>query len=319
MLPLPFDMYPLLRPFLFCMDAEKSHKIAIASLKKGLFPVAKVPDNPLLQTTVAGINFLHPIGLAAGFDKQAEVIKEALDLGFSFTEIGGIAPLPQPGNPKPRLFRLPESKAVINRFNFNSDGFDVCLRRVQAWHDSTTREKKRGIVGVNITRGDNCRDDAAAYIEGLERFAPYMNFVTVNVSCPNETDSRHLEGRGQLGELLRRVKQAHDALKIKPALFVKISPDQSDQQARDIAEVVLASGIDGMIVGNTTATRPSSVTSPVAHEKGGLSGKPLFEMSTRLLGTMYQLTGGKIPLIGCGGVFTAADAYAKIRAGASLI
>jgi len=319
MLSLPFDIYPFLRPFLFRMDAEKAHRLAIFALRKHLFPVAKVPADAVLHTNVAGLAFAHPIGLAAGFDKQAEVIQETLDLGFSFTEIGGIVPMPQAGNPKPRLFRIPESRAIINRMNFNSDGFDVCLRRIQAWHDSTTRGHKRGVVGVNVAQGEHFKGAAEAYILGLQKFAPSMSFVTLNVSCPNAPDARNLEGKEQLRELLQRVKQAHDALTTKPLLFVKISPDQSSQQAKDIAEVVLASGIDGMIIGNTTATRPAEVTSPVARERGGLSGKPLFDMSTELLGAMYQLTKGKIPLIGCGGVFTGADAYAKIRAGASLI
>jgi dihydroorotate dehydrogenase len=319
MLHLPFDIYPLIRPFLFAMDPEAAHKLAFFSIKTGLFPVTKVREDAVLHTTVGGIDFAHPIGLAAGFDKQAEVIQQTFKLGFSFTEVGGVTPLPQPGNPKPRMFRIAESKAIINRFNFNSVGFDTCLRRVQAWHDSTTREKHREIIGINIAKGDNCKDDAEAYILGLKKFAPYVRFVTLNVSCPNEADSRKLEGRDQLKELLQRVKQAHDTLERKPLLLVKISPDQTEQQARDIAEIALASGIDGMIVGNTTATRPAEITSPVAKERGGLSGKPLFKMSTELLGTMYQLTGGKIPLIGCGGVFSGADAYAKIRAGASLI
>jgi dihydroorotate dehydrogenase len=217
------------------------------------------------------------------------------------------------------LFRIPESQAIINRFNFNSDGFDVCLRRIQVWHDRTTRLKKRGIVGINIAKGDYYKDAAEAVILGLQKFAPFMRFVTVNVSCPNSPDARNLEGREQLQDLLRKVKEARDALTAKPLLFVKISPDQTSEQAQDIAEIVLATGIDGMIVGNTTATRPSSVKSPVARQAGGLSGKPLFDISTELLGAMYQLTKGKIPLIGCGGVFTGADAYAKIRAGASLI
>jgi dihydroorotate dehydrogenase len=316
---LPFDIYPFVRPILFLMNPEAAHTLAMASLKCGLFPVTKVHEDPVLHTKLGGIEFSHPIGLGAGFDKHAEVIQQLFKLGFSFAEVGGVTPLPQPGNPKPRMFRINESKAVINRFNLNSVGFDNFLRHLHAWHDSTTRDKHRHIVGVNIARGDNCKDDAEAYILGLRRFAPYVRFATLNVSCPNEPDARHLEGKDQLKELLQRVQKARESLEKKPLLFVKISPDQTEQQAKDIAGVILGSGIDGMIVGNTTTTRPSSVTSPVAKEKGGLSGKPLFEMSTKLLGTMYQLTGGKIPLIGSGGVFTGADAYKKIRAGATLV
>lgn len=318
MFHLPFDIYPFLRPIFFSMDPESAHKFSIACLKNGFFPVTKIRDAEVLHTKVCGIDFDHPIGLAAGYDKQAEVIQQIFKLGFAFAEVGGVTPLPQSGNPRPRMFRLEDSKAVINRFNFNSIGFDACLRNVEAWHDQTTREH-RHVVGINIARGDNCTDDAEAYSLGLKKFAPYVHFVTINISCPNEPNSCNLQGRDQLTELLQRIKMAHDVLEKKPRLFVKISPDQTEKQARDIAEVALASGIDGMIVGNTTATRPASVTSPIAKEKGGLSGKPLFEMSTKLLGMMYQMTEGKIPLIGCGGVFSGADAYAKIRAGASLV
>jgi dihydroorotate dehydrogenase len=319
MFRLPFDIYPLLRPLLFRLDAERAHGWAIKCLEKGLLPAAKFKPDPILRTRLGDLDFPHPIGLAAGFDKQAEVIQESLDLGFAFVEAGGIAPKPQPGNPKPRLFRLPEAQGVINRFNFNSDGFDICLRRVKAWHDSTTREKQRGIVGINITKGDHCKDAAEAYILGLRQFAPYVSFVTVNVSCPNEPDARQLEGRDQLKNLLQQVKAAHEGLARKPLLLVKISPDQNEHQAKDIADVVIETGIDAMIVGNTTSTRPGLGSDPAAREKGGLSGKPLFKMSTALLGHMYRLTEGKIPLIGCGGVFTGSDAYAKIRAGASLV
>ena len=318
MFHLPFDLYPLLRPFLFCLNPEEAHKLAIASIKWGVSPVKKLRGDAVLRSSLGGIDFDHPIGLAAGFDKQAEIIQQVFKLGFSFTEVGGVTPLPQAGNPKPRMFRLSGAKAVINRFNFNSIGFDACLQRFQVWHDATMRGY-RPVVGINIAKGDHCADDAEAYSLGLKKFAPYVRFVTLNVSCPNEPGARSLEGRDQLRELLQRVKLAHETLEKKPLLFVKISPDQTEEQAKDIAEVVLASGIDGMIVGNTTATRPASVTSPVAKERGGLSGKPLFEMSTKILGTMYRLTEGKIPLIGCGGVFSGADAYAKIRAGASLV
>jgi dihydroorotate dehydrogenase len=319
MIHIPFDFYPFLRPFLFALDPEDAHTLAFACLKRGLIPRPKMHDDPVLRSGLGGIEFPHPIGLAAGFDKQAEIIPQLFDLGFSFAEIGGVTPSPQPGNPRPRMFRIAESGALINRFNLNSVGFVAFAERLDAWRGKTMRGKDRQIVGVNIARGDNCRDDAEAYILGMKRIASYVHFVTLNVSCPNEPGARKLEGRDQLKELLGRVKAAHDTLAEKPLLFVKISPDQTEKQAQDIAEVALASRIDGMIVGNTTATRPASVTSPVAREKGGLSGRPLFEMSTKLLGTMYQLTQGKIPLIGCGGVFSGADAYAKIRAGASLV
>ncbi len=319
MIYLPFDIYPLMRPFLFLLDPEDAHKLALFSLKWGIIPTRKVRKDPVLRTTLRGIEFDHPIGLGAGFDKQADIIDPIFQLGFSFAEVGGVTPSPQPGNPRPRMFRLKEDKVLINRFNLNNPGFDVFQQRLKAWHDKTASEKKRPVLGVNIAKGDNCADAAEAYILGLKKLAPYVQFAALNVSCPNEPCARRLEGRDQLTELLGRVKEAHNALDKKPLLFFKISPDQTEQTTKDIAEVALASGIDGMIVGNGTASRPASITNPLAKERGGLSGKPLFEMSTKLLGTMYQLTDGKIPLIGCGGVFTGADAYAKIRAGATLV
>ncbi len=318
MFSLPFDTYPLLRPVAFLFDPEIAHTLAMECLKRGLIPVPPAFDYPTLHTRFCGIDLPHPIGLAAGFDKQAEIMSQLYGLKFSHLEIGGVTPKPQPGNPKPRMFRLAESGALINRFNLNSIGFEKFLRRLEVWYDQTPRAAQ-GMLGVNIARGDNCPDDAEAFIEGLRTFSPYVRFVTLNVSCPNEPGARQLEAEDKLKALLDRVKKAVDALDKKPLLIVKISPDQTPEQAQSIANAALTYSIDGMIVSNTTATRPASVKSPLVNERGGLSGKPLFEMSTKLLGDMYQLTGGKIPLIGSGGVFTGEDAYAKIRKGASIV
>jgi len=319
MIYLPFDVYPLMRPFIFLLDPEVAHNLALRALEWGVCPVKKTREDSVLHTTFCGIDFANPIGLAAGFDKQAKIIKAAFDLGFSFTEVGGVTPLPQPGNPKPRMFRIEESQVIINRYNFNNPGLDVFEQRLKAWDEKAANEKHRSIIGVNITRGDNCKDAAEAYILSLKRLAPYVQFATINVSCPNEANARELECRDNLTELLRRIKEAHDSLSKKPVLLLKISPDQTEETTKDLAEVAMTSGIDGMIVGNGTSTRPASINSPLTKERGGLSGKPIFEMSTKLLGTMYKLTEGKLPLIGCGGVFTGADAYAKIRAGATLV
>jgi len=272
-----------------------------------------------LKTRFNGVEFKHPLGLAAGFDKQAEIMPQLFQLGFSSVEIGGVTPLPQSGNPKPRMFRIPEAKALINRFNLNNVGLDVFEARLRKWHDGFPQGAARPFLGVNIARGDNCKDDAAAYSLGLQKLAPYVAFATINISCPNECDARNLEARDQLRELLKRIMETHAALDKKPMLLVKISPDLSEKQAEDVAKVVEEARIDGLIVGNTTTDRPQEIPSPIAAEKGGLSGKPLFEKSTWLLGRMYQLTDGKMPLIGCGGVFTGEDAYRKIRAGASLV
>lgn len=319
MFHIPFDFYPLVKPLIFLLDPEVAHTVAVQGIKWRLIPVPKIPSDPVLKSKIGNKELPHPIGLGAGFDKQAAFIEQLFGLGFSSIEVGGVTPVPQPGNPKPRMFRIAESEAIINRFNLNSLGFDVIEKRIQKWNDRYGRRSPHRLLGVNIARGDHCNDDAEAYSEGLKKFAPHVGFATLNISCPNECNARELEGKDRLKTLLDRVKKTHDALPTKPLLFVKIAPDQTDEQAKNIADIVLNAGVDGLIVSNTTATRPASVTSPLAQERGGLSGKPLFDMSTKLLGTMYQLTGGKIPLIGSGGVFTGADAYAKIRAGASLV
>jgi dihydroorotate dehydrogenase len=316
------DFYRLIRPFLFEMDPEDAHAFTIKMMHKGLIPRFKNDIDPILHTRVCGIDFPNPVGLAAGFDKQAEVISDSLGMGFGFVEVGGVVPLPQSGNPKPRVFRVPEAEAIINRFNFNSDGFDVCERRIAAWYDSThgsshiKGKKIRGIVGINIAKGDHTDNAIESYILGLKTFAPYLDFITINVSCPN---TKKLEGREQLSSLLLAVMDAHKNLSQKPRVFVKISPDQTPQQQEDIAEVVLASSVHGMIVGNTSKQRPPTIPAKLAHEAGGLSGKPLFAISTELLANMYRLTKGKISLIGCGGISSGQDAYTKIRSGASLL
>ena len=320
------DLYWLYKSYLFDLEPEKAHNLTIALMRRGLVPEFDNDVYPSLRTTVAGLDFPNPIGLAAGFDKQAEVIAESLGLGFGFAEVGGVVPLPQSGNPKPRLFRIREADAVINRMNFNSDGFEAVARRIAAWYDASgaaffdsKTKAKRGVVGINIAQGDNCANAAEAFVKGLILFAPYLHYITINVSCPNSPDARGLEGREQLAALLQTVMAAQNALPRKPKVFVKISPDQTERQLADIAEVVLASGVHGIIVGNTTTTRPKGIPTKYAKEAGGLSGKPLFALSTRILADMYKLTKGQIPLIGSGGVSSGEDAYAKIRHGASLV
>jgi dihydroorotate dehydrogenase len=313
-----FNPYRLIRPLLFELDAETAHHFVLRLLKIGFAPRFGNKIDPVLQTRVRGLDFPNPIGLAAGFDKQAEVIDEMLGFGFGFVEIGSITPRPQPGNPRPRLFRISEAEAIINRLGFNSNGFESCLRAMAAYSDATIR-KGRGIIGINIGKNKESADAASDYATGITKFATYADYMTVNVSSPNTPGLRDLQGREQLTDLLRRTVQARDATTKKPPLFVKIAPDQTETQMEDIAEVVTASGADGMIIGNTTVTRPASLPAKSAQEQGGLSGKPLFDLSTQVLAHMYELTQGKMPLIGCGGVSSGADAYAKIRAGASLV
>jgi len=300
------------------MDAEKAHHFAIACLKNGWVPKVKPSADPVLRTRVCGLDFANPIGLAAGFDKQAEALQGVLNLGFGFVEIGTVVPLPQIGNPKPRLFRIPEAHAVINRFGFNSDGIEKILPRIEAFFE-TNKNISHAPVGLNVSKNKDTADLADDHVCGVRAFAPSADYLTVNVSSPNTPGLLGAQKRAPLEDLLNQTIATRNASIRKPPLFVKIAPDQTEDQLQDIAEVCLASGIDGIIIGNTTMTRPDSIPLRLAKEAGGLSGEPLREMATKILGTMYQMTQGKIPLIGCGGVFTGADAYAKIRAGASLV
>lgn len=312
-----FNLYPILRPLLFRMDAERAHHMAIASLKWGLGPHFRNNADPILRTSVCGLDFPNPVGLAAGFDKHAEVIDAVMGFGFGSVEIGSITPKPQPGNPRPRLFRIPEAEAIINRFGFNSDGFDICLERIKTYR--AWQQVPNGIVGINIGKNKESPDAAADYVAGIKIFAPYADYLTVNVSSPNTPGLRDLQTKEALANLLKQVMDVRNTGAKRPPVFVKIAPDQNDEQMRDIAEVVLASQIDGLIIGNTTVSRPAAIPPDLAKELGGLSGKPLFDMSTQILAKMYKLTGGKIPLIGCGGISSGEDAYKKIRAGASLV
>lgn len=311
--------YSLIRPLMFMLDAERAHHLTLALLKRGLGPRFPNDGDPTLKTRLYGLDFPNPIGLAAGFDKHAEIMDEMLGFGFGAVEIGSITPRPQPGNPLPRLFRAPQAEAIINRFGFNSDGFDLCLRRLGAYRDRNKRRVFPGILGINIGKNKESTDATADYVEGIHKFAPLADYLTVNVSSPNTPGLRDLQAKDALTNFLRHVVEARNNAGRQPPVFVKIAPDQSEEQIHDIAETVTASGIDGIIIGNTTLSRPANIPPHLAAEAGGLSGKPLFTLSTAVLSKLYKLTGGKVPLIGCGGVSSGADAYAKIRAGASLV
>jgi len=310
-----FSLYGLLRPLLFHFDPEDTHGLTIKLLKTGRGPKSRF-DDPVLYTNVCGLGFPNPVGLAAGFDKQAEIPSAAFDLGFGFTEIGSITPLPQPGNPRPRMFRVPQTEAAINRFGFNSDGIEACLLRFVKW-----REKGdcRGIIGINVGKNKDSTEAAADYAAGVKAFAPYADYLAVNVSSPNTPNLRDLQAREQLADLLKVVIDMRNTSTRKPPLFVKIAPDLTEAQQEDIAAVTIASGIDGVIIGNTTITRPTGIPPALAKEAGGLSGRPLFPVAIKVLANFYKLTQGKMPLIGCGGVSNGAEAYAMIKAGASLV
>ena len=307
------DLYPLVRPFLRALSPEVAHRLTLMALAAGLAGTSRTPDSAELGQRLWGLDFPNPIGIAAGFDKDARAPEALLRLGFGFVEIGTVTPRPQPGNPLPRVFRLEADGALINRMGFNSGGLDRVVERM------TPRRREAGIVGVNIGKNRDSADATPDYAEGVRRAAPLADYLVVNVSSPNTPGLRDLQARAVLEALLRHVLAARDETGARPPLLVKIAPDLTAEERIDIAAVALATGIDGMIIANTTITRPPALRSSQASEPGGLSGQPLFAASTALLAEMYRLTEGKLPLIGVGGVASADDAYVKIRAGASLV
>jgi dihydroorotate dehydrogenase len=305
------------RQALFCLDPETAHGLSIKALKSGL-PVAHSPHYDLrLRTPVAGISFDNPLGMAAGYDKNAEVPDALLRLGFGFAEVGTVTPLPQAGNPKPRIFRLAEDGAVINRLGFNNEGHAAAERRL------VERSGRAGTVGVNIGANKDSADRIRDYELGVECFASLASYLTVNISSPNTPGLRDMQARANLAELLARVVAARDAAAPKAGrkvpLFLKIAPDLQEADLEDIAAEVLAKGIEGVIVSNTTIARPALKSPAHMAETGGLSGRPLFERSTVVLAKMRRLLGPDIAIIGVGGVDSAETALEKIRAGADLV
>ncbi len=311
------NFYRLALPVLRRFDPEQAHRFAIWSLKSGLAARLYPPlaDDPILATTVWGRAFGNPLGLAAGFDKNAEVPDAALALGFGFVEVGGVTPRPQSGNPAPRLFRLDGDRAVINRMGFNNDGLGVVLDRL------ARRARNTGPVGVNLGKNKGSTDAVADYAALAGRLALHADFLVINVSSPNTPGLRALQQTESLVAIVRAARAARDGatIGVKPPLLIKIAPDLDSGEIADVARVALDEKLEGIVVSNTTVGRPVSLSSPLRTESGGLSGAPLFEASTRLLRRVYELTGGAIPLIGVGGIGGGADAYAKIRAGASLV
>ena len=304
--------YGLFGPLIRLLEPETAHDLTIRALKWGLVPGIEPFDDDVLRLRLWDRDFPNPVGLAAGFDKNAEVPDRALALGFGFVEVGGVTPRPQAGNPRPRLFRLARDRAVINRLGFNNDGLEAVAGRLRA-------RPGDGIVGVNLGVNRDSADAAADYAVGTRALAGLADYLVVNVSSPNTPGVRALQGRRPLEALLQAVLAARRDSGARPPVLLKISPDLGGDDLGDIAEVALESGIDGLIATNTTIDRPPGLASRRRGEAGGLSGAPLFAPSTRVLADMYRLTGGRLPLIGVGGVASGADAYAKIRAGASLV
>lgn len=318
--------YRALRPLIFSLSAETAHGVALRALRLGLVGGDGPVHDPRLETRVAGLCFANPIGMAAGFDKNAEAADALLRLGFGCVELGTVTPRPQPGNPKPRLFRLVEDGAVINRLGFNNLGHAAAQKRLTARLRARLQPRagRPGVVGINVGANKDSADPVADYVAGVRAFYGLADYFTVNISSPNTPGLRSLQRKSALDRLLGAVLDARAAAAAgQPSpvmpLFVKVAPDLSAQEQEDIAAVALARGIDGLIVSNTTVSRPPDLKSPLQAEGGGLSGRPLFTLSTMVLARFYELTAGRLPLIGVGGVASAADAYGKIRAGASLV
>ncbi len=294
------------------LDPERAHGLSLAALRAGLVPLPGPATSPRLTTSLAGLPLLNPVGLAAGYDKNATALGPLCRAGFGFVEVGAATPLPQPGNPAPRLFRLTGDRAAINRFGFNNDGMEAIGTRLAA--------RTRGAVPIGLNLGANKTSDnrAADFARVLARCGPHVDFATVNVSSPNTEKLRDLQGPAALAALLAGVMEARANLPAPIPVFLKIAPDLTADDLAELAEVALASGLSGIIATNTTLSR-EGLKSANRGETGGLSGAPLFEKSTRCLAQLSRLTDGRLPLIGVGGVSTPEQAYAKIRAGASAL
>lgn len=298
-------------PCLRAFDPETAHRLALAGLRAGLGPRCGPLTSPRLRVTVAGLDLPNPLGLAAGFDKNAVAVAPLLRAGFGFVEVGAATPAAQPGNPRPRLFRLAVDRAAINRFGFNNDGVAAIAQRLGA-------RPAGGLVGLNLGANKTSADRAADFAEVLARAGPAIDFATVNVSSPNTERLRELQGKAALAGLLAGVMAANAGLARPVPVFLKLSPDLDDASLADLAEAALDAGIAGLVATNTTVAR-DGLRSRHGAEAGGLSGAPLFARSTRALARLHAMTEGRLPLIGVGGIGSAAEAYAKIRAGASAV
>ncbi|MSP51050.1 MAG: quinone-dependent dihydroorotate dehydrogenase [Alphaproteobacteria bacterium] len=309
-------LFSIVRPVLHRLDPEVAHRLTLRALGSGLFKAEPEPDPAVLAVRVLGLVFPNPVGLAAGFDKDALVVDAMLGIGFGFVEVGSTTPRPQTGNAKPRLFRLVEDRAVVNRLGFNNHGLAASAGRLAG-------RRSTGIVGANVGANKDSADRIADYVAGYAALAPYASYVVVNVSSPNTPGLRALQSRAALFELLDRLDAARQVAAragVHPVpILAKIAPDLDPDERAAIAAVALEKKLDGLIVGNTTVAARKGLKSAARDEAGGLSGAPLFAPSLAVLRDMYRLTAGRIPLIGVGGIASAADAYAKIRAGASLV
>ncbi len=311
------QLFDLARPALLALDPERAHAMSIQALERGVHPRETLPDDPVLAVSVGGLTFPNPVGIAAGFDKDARVPDAVLAMGCGFAEIGTVTPQPQSGNPQPRVFRLIRDRAVINRLGFNNEGHAAALSRLEA------RKTRPGIVGVNIGANKDTADRTADYVAGLDAFYGVASYFTVNISSPNTPGLRDLQAPAALDELLTRVMSARARQLERGAVYrpivVKIAPDIAEEDVPAIAELLLAHRVDAVAVSNTTLARPSLTDDVGGRQSGGLSGRPLFHRSTAMLARVHRATEGQVPLIGIGGIDSPATALAKIEAGASLL
>lgn len=304
------------------VGAETAHVMAVRFLSWGLVPLNRYQDPASLEVNIMGRRFRNPVGMAAGFDKHAEAVDGLYKLGFGFVEVGTVTPKSQEGNPQPRVFRLPSDQAVINRYGFNSCGLSEVLERLKARESTQVELTKAGLpLGINLGKNKLTEDTVSDYLEGIQALGPLADYLVVNVSSPNTPGLRNLQARDELRHLLAKVLAERDLLQEggKVPVLVKIAPDLTTQDKQDIADVALELNIDGIIVSNTTVSRPASLQDSAMVETGGLSGQPLKVMATEVVRDMYRMTNGKIPIVGVGGVANGQDAMDKIRAGASLV
>jgi len=307
-------MFSVLRPFLFKLDPETTHDLAIKSLKFNYLPrkMFEVEDEQILNIELLGKNFPNPIGLAAGFDKSGEVYNSLLKFGFGFIEIGTVTPLKQFGNPKPRIFRLEDDSALINRLGFNNDGIEIIKNRIKS-------EKKKGVLGINIGPNKNTKDQKNDFCIGLKNFFDIADYITINISSPNTEGLRDFHDQEKLKDLLLALNKIKSENKINIPLLLKISPDIKDNHISEIADTAIKNDISGIILTNTTNSNKDKLISDFKKEEGGLSGEPLQQISTNMIKKFYKQLNGKIPIIGVGGVNSGKSAYEKIIAGASLL
>ncbi|XP_078103382.1 dihydroorotate dehydrogenase (quinone), mitochondrial isoform X3 [Sander vitreus] len=304
------------------VGAETAHVLAVKMISLGLVPLNRYQDPASLEVNVLGLKFKNPIGIAAGFDKNGEAIDGLYKVGFGFVEVGTITPKPQDGNPKPRVFRLTTDHAIINRYGFNSCGLEEAQQRLKSRGDTQKQQSKAGLpLGINLGKNKLSQNAGADYLEGVRVLGPLADYLVVNISSPNTPGLRDLQGKVELRKLLHTVLKERDALQgeRKPPVLVKIAPDLTAQDKQDIADVVTELGVDGLMVSNTTVSRPETLQDLHKSEIGGLSGQPLKDLSTSTVREMYNLTKGKILIVGIGGVASGQDAMDKIRAGASLV